>query len=130
MKIGIFRGSDGACDLYRTLNPVYALERQRLVSSAEIWMANIMHEVEQNTNGFRDVMSSDIYLIQRISGQLLMKKIKEFITESKLKSKIVIDHDDDVFTLSPLDTNYKFNGTKEAKIFFTKVNYSTSGKMA
>lgn len=117
LKVGVFRGGEGAQDFYRALLPMQALERRKAALSRDIWMSNLLYEAGNRTKAFWEAMTSDIYLIQRISGQVLMKKIKEFTKELSLKSKIVIDHDDDVFSLSPLDNNYLQNGTEEAKIF-------------
>lgn len=116
MKVGIFRNTDGACDLYRASLPIGTATKNRAIKSSELWTANLLYDVSRRTDKFMETMASDIYLIQRLSGYSLMKKIKEFMRETGLKAKIVIDHDDDVFNVSPLSDHYVDYGTNEARI--------------
>lgn len=116
MKVGIFRNSKGACDFYRATLPIQIAETNNACKTRELWAANLLYEAGMRTEKFWDVMSSDIYLIQRLAGAKLIKKIREFLDECGLKSKIVLDHDDDVFNVSPMSNHYVDYGTKELKI--------------
>jgi glycosyltransferase involved in cell wall biosynthesis len=45
-----------------------------------------------------------------------MDKMRSFIKDAKIGTKIVMDHDDDVFNISPLSDHYAEHGTEEIKI--------------
>lgn len=116
MKVGLFRETDGACDLYRAVQPLMIAAKKKEVEVSELWTANLLYDVANRTDSFWKGMNSDIYLLQRVAGQSLIRKIKEFVSECKLKTKIVLDYDDNVFEVSPLSNHYVDYGIKECKI--------------
>lgn len=116
IKVGVFRNSDGACDFYRTALPTNVCAKNKLITKKEIWKANLLYEVGMRTKDFWSAMSSDIYLTQRITSERLMDRMREFITETGLSAKIVMDWDDDIFNVSPLSNHYVDYGTQEIKI--------------
>jgi hypothetical protein len=116
MKVGIFRVSDTASDFYRTTLPLLTAAKYGQVESSQLWVANLYYEVANRTGKFMDVMTSDIFLLQRLGGQSVIDRMRQFIKDNNLKSKIVMDHDDDIFNTSPLSEHYADNGTEEVKI--------------
>src|ERR1700692_1157191 len=116
MKVGIFRNQDGACDYYRAWLPVHTAMKHGDFKYKEIWMANLLYEAAKRTEKFWEAMGSDIYLIQRLSGDRLMDTIRDFMSGCGIKAKIIMDHDDDVFNVSPLSNHYVDYGTQEIKI--------------
>lgn len=115
-KISVFRNENGGCDFYRAWLPINTAMKNGAWNMKEIWASNLLFEISNNTDRFLEVMNSDIYLIQRLAGEKLIKRIRSFAAECKLSPKIIIDHDDDVFNVSPLSNHYWEYGTKEIKI--------------
>jgi glycosyltransferase involved in cell wall biosynthesis len=116
MKVGIFRQGDGAQDFYRATLPLLKAEDKKEIKTSQIWMGTLLQEVSERSAKFWETVSSDIYLLQRLGSKSFIEKIKSFVREVGLKAKIVIDHDDDVFNVSPLSNHYVDFGTKELKI--------------
>lgn len=116
MKVGVFRSGEGAQDFYRATLPFLRAAQKKEITTSEIWAANFLQEASARTPKFFDTMSSDIYLVQRLGAKSFLQKIKSFLKEIDLKTKIVIDHDDDPFNVSPMSNHYSKYGTKELKI--------------
>lgn len=116
MKVGVFRNTDGGCDFYRAVNPMMTAAKNKVLAYEEIWAANLLYEAGMRTQKFWETMTSDVYLIQRLAGERLINKIREFVVGSNLKARIVVDHDDDIFNVSPMSNHYVDYGTKEIKI--------------
>lgn len=116
MKIGIFRNENGGCDYYRATLPIRTACYHGQDKSCELWVNNIYHEVVNQTEKFKTMMESDIFIFQRLGGVDLIKKMREFIKDNNLKAKIVVDHDDDIFNVSPLSAHYADSGVEEIKI--------------
>ena len=116
LKVNIIRQGEMAQDFYRATLPLGKAEQNKAVDVNEIWQSNFLQEASARTDTFFKAMASDIYLIQRLSSTKFMRKIKEFIHEIDLKTKVVLDHDDDFFNVSPMSQSYFQYGTQEAKI--------------
>jgi len=116
MKICIFRASDGACDYYRTMLPVYTAGRNKELQHRELWISNLLVNMTTEKKKFIEAMTSDIYFLQRISGSKLIEKLRSFTQDSNIDAKLVMDYDDDVFNVSPLSNHYVDYGTEEIKI--------------
>jgi len=116
MKVCIFRASDGACDYYRTLIPMHTALAKKEIQLRELWISNLLVSMTTEKKKFVDAMSSDIYFLQRVNSSLLIEKLRSFIKEANLNSKLVMDYDDDIFHVSPLSNHYVDYGTEEIKI--------------
>jgi glycosyltransferase involved in cell wall biosynthesis len=116
MKIAYFKNSDGGCDYYRALLPMETIKAQRMAQVESLWPANIVADITCNPDKFRKVMNADVFLLQRVIGKNFVKKIHEVIMANKQGNKIVIDHDDNVFRVSPLSNHYSDFGTENIKI--------------
>jgi glycosyltransferase involved in cell wall biosynthesis len=116
MKVCIFRATDGACDYYRTIFPIKKAALNNALSYKELWVTNLLATIMYQKEEFIDAMDSDIYYLQHVSGDSLIKKIREFTKESKINAKILLDYDDDVFHVSPFSIEYGKFGTEDLKI--------------
>lgn len=116
MKVTVFRASDGACDYYRTVIPVNTATINKAIIKKELWVSNLLVKIMQEEEKFVDAMNSDIYFLQRVASENLIRKIREFATGSKLDARLVMDYDDDVFNVSPLSNHYIDYGIEEVKI--------------
>ena len=116
MKIALFRNADGAADYYRALLPMKMAAKQKLSEFSECWISNIYYELSEQTKKSIETLHSDIYFLQRFGGSHVIDKMRAFSDNLKLGSKIIIDHDDDVFNVSPLSDHYHEHGTEEIKI--------------
>jgi len=116
MKVCIFRASDGACDYYRTLIPMNTAAENKCIKKSEMWVSHLLAKMMHDEDSFMNSMQSDIYFLQRVSSENLIKKIREFKDGIKVDAKLVMDYDDDVFNVSPLSNHYIDYGTEEIKI--------------
>lgn len=116
MKVGYFKNSDGGCDYYRALLPIETLKKNQMIQAESLWPANIVADILHNKEKFSKVMEADVFLLQRVIGKSFLTKIQEIIFANKNKNKMVLDHDDNVFSVSPLSNHYVDYGTKEIKI--------------
>lgn len=116
MKICIFRASDGACDFYRTVLPIYTSNIRKEVQHRELWISNLLVTMGTEKNKFIDAMTADIYFLQRINNSGLIKKLRSFAEKTGIDAKLVMDYDDDIFNVSPLSNHYVDFGTEEIKI--------------
>lgn len=116
MKVAYFKNSDGGCDYYRALLPIETAKRNGMILAESLWPANIIADISYNKERFERVMQADVFLLQRVIGKNFVQKIQEVIMANKKTNKIVIDHDDNVFKVSPLSNHYSDYGTKEIKI--------------
>ena len=116
MKIAYFKNSDGGCDYYRALLPIETAAKKGALAAQSLWPANILADITYNKERFARAMSSDVFLLQRIIGKTFVQKMQEIVMANKGKSKLVIDHDDNVFNVSPLSNHYVDYGTEEIKI--------------
>lgn len=116
MKIAYFKNSDGGCDYYRALLPMETIKANKMAQMESLWPANIIADISYNREKFEKVMKADVFLLQRVIGKNFVKKIQEVILANKNNNKLVIDHDDNVFRVSPLSNHYNDYGTEEIKI--------------
>lgn len=116
MKVCIFRATDGACDYYRTILPINTGTINHHFQKRELWISNLLANIQFERKKFFDAMDSDIYFLQRVSGDSIIKKIRDFSKELKIDAKLVMDEDDDVFHVSPFSAHYEEMGLEEMKI--------------
>ena len=116
MKIAYFKNSDGGCDFYRALLPMETIKAQRMAQVESLWPANIVADILYNKEKFLQVMDADVFLLQRVIGKSFLTKIHEVIKANSRRGVLIIDHDDNVFQVSPLSNHYSDYGTKEIKI--------------
>jgi glycosyltransferase involved in cell wall biosynthesis len=82
----------------------------------QMYLGNLIYEASMSTKKFNEMVRANIYLMNNVGGVKFLENIKDFIKQNKLNTKIVIDHDDDIFNTSPLSSHYEENGTEEIKI--------------
>lgn len=116
MKIAYFKNSDGGCDYYRALLPIETLKESRLVQAECLWPANIIADIMHNRAKFDKTMQADLFVLQRVIGKTFLTRLHEVILAQNKGNKMVIDHDDNVFRVSPLSNHYVDYGTEEIKI--------------
>lgn len=115
-KVCVFRASDGACDFYRTMLPVYTAGRAKEFQHRELWIANLLVTMGTDQKKFIEAMTSDIYFLQRINNSSLIDKLLSFKRDANIDARLVMDYDDDIFHVSPLSNHYADYGTEEIKI--------------
>lgn len=116
MKIAYFKNSDGGCDYYRAVLPIQTAKKNGSMQAESLWPANIIADISYNKERFQSVMNADVFVLQRVIGKSFLRKIHEVILANKTKGKMVMDHDDNVFRVSPLSNHYCDYGTEEIKI--------------
>lgn len=116
MKIAYFKNSDGGCDYYRAVLPIETAKKNGMVQAESLWPANIIADILYNKEKFMRTMDADIFLLQRVIGRQFLTKIHEVIKSNSKNGKLILDHDDNVFQVSPLSNHYSDYGTKETKI--------------
>lgn len=116
MKVAYFKNTDGGCDFYRAVLPMEAAERHGAIKAESLWPANIIADITCNRERFDRTIKADVFLLQRIIGKSFMKKIQEIILANGKSNRLIIDHDDNVFRVSPLSNHYSDYGTEEIKI--------------
>ena len=108
MKITYFKRDDGACFYYRADLPM----RHLAVNSPDVAVAKFgvgegLKELE------RAICESNIILIPRLSERRFIDLAKSL--QQELGVKIVVEHDDNMFKVSPLSPHYADCGTEEVR---------------
>jgi glycosyltransferase involved in cell wall biosynthesis len=116
MKVTYFQNSKGACDWYRAVLPLEKATMAGFFDLKCLWPQNILFDIEYRKQAFELAMQSDVFFFQRIIGYEFMMKMMNVIKSNSSNRKIVMDQDDDVFSVSPLSNHYLDYGTKEFKI--------------
>jgi glycosyltransferase involved in cell wall biosynthesis len=114
MKITYFQNSTGGCDWYRAILPMDTIKEKEAALVERAWPANILCDIQYNPTRFEEYMSSDIILLQRLNTESFLNRMRDILEGSK--AKIVLDHDDNVFSVSPFSPHYVDYGTEEAKM--------------
>lgn len=85
-----------------------------------MWPANILADIKYNPEKFNAAMKGDVYVFQRVVGMGFLKSMQEIIKANTKNGRMVMDHDDNVFKVSPLSNHYKEVGTQEIPIYDQK----------
>ena len=105
MKITYFLADNGACGLYRLDNP---LLEARKSGRAGICRIDKGDSIMNNLEAF----SADIFVLPRLYNKDICSAMQKLQDEGK---KLVIDHDDFMFDVHPLNRAYKEFGSEEVK---------------
>ncbi len=103
MKVSVYVKTDGACDLYRAVQPFYMLFRHTDCTPAII---NLWDSEDEKA----EKLDSDVVVFPRIVDKGMITTIKTF---QEMGKKIVVDYDDDLFNVSPFSPHYGDHGIKE-----------------
>lgn len=128
MKVTGFRTGNGGCDFYRCVLPMETAQEYGAVKYKETWAEKIISDIILYPDKFDENMKSDIYLVQRLSTIPFLKRINSYIRDNGLKSKVVIDFDDNVFKVSPLSNHYLDFGTEEVRLQFPDGSFHDAWK--
>lgn len=105
-KITYFLRDDGACGYYRVSLPFSILSKKSAYAVNRIKQGDGIEDVYKAMNG------SQLFVIPRVSEDQFIEFIKDIKNRGK---KVVIDHDDNMFCISPLSPHYEEFGTEEVK---------------
>ena len=107
MRLTYWKRDDGACGYYRVELPLSTLTKHNKdVQTTRIMQGDTADRILKS-------FESDIFIIPRMNEVVLLDTMKELQRQGK---KVVIDHDDDVFNISPLSPHYEEHGTENVKI--------------
>jgi glycosyltransferase involved in cell wall biosynthesis len=81
-----------------------------------LWPANIIADIMHNRAKFDKVMEADLFVLQRVIGKSFLTRLHEVIRAQGKPNRLVLDHDDNVFKVSPLSNHYVDYGTENFKI--------------
>lgn len=123
MKITYFIQNEGGCDYYRAILPLETLKKKLNWDIRKRTPINLVTDGEINPNRFHDDMGADIIFLPRVTCLTFFNKIKVYVRDYNPNGKIVIDHDDNVFNISPMSPHYADFGTEPAKIKFSDGTY-------
>lgn len=107
MKIAYFLRDDGACGYYRVDLPIKTLSKK----------GGIPVEKFQQGEGIRKlteiIKQANILIVPRMCEMAFIEMSKSLQKEG---IKIVVDHDDNMFEISPLSNHYKECGIEEVRV--------------
>lgn len=106
MKVSAYIKTDGACDLYRAVQPITMLGQYTDCQAALI-------NLWDNEDTKATKLDADVLIFPRIVDEGMIVTIKAFQSMGK---KIVVEYDDDLFNVSPFSPHYRDHGTKEYHI--------------
>lgn len=105
-KVAYIRRDNGACGYYRLKLPIETMARSNGTSFACI-------EKGDNAGRILEVLEgANIIVIPRIGETELLDVLPEMKANGK---KVVIDHDDNMFNISPLSPHYEEAGTENVR---------------
>src|SRR5512135_362351 len=107
MKILYFLRDNGACGYYRLALPLEKWGKQNGTQMGH-WMRGDSKERLMEWIDY-----SDILVVPRMGEESFLKDVPIF---KEMGKKIVIDHDDNMFKISPLSPHYEDSGTQEVII--------------
>jgi glycosyltransferase involved in cell wall biosynthesis len=106
LKIAYFVRDNGACAYYRVVLP---LETYGSKNGTRV----ISFGKGDSTENLEAMLNSDIIVIPRVREEEFINLIPRLQAEGK---KVVVDHDDDIFSISPFNPAYEDYGTEEVFI--------------
>ncbi|MDI6788497.1 MAG: glycosyltransferase [Planctomycetota bacterium] len=105
MRITYFKADNGACGIYRLDNPLLEVKKSK---KAQVFRVDKGDSLLRNL----DCLEADIFVIPRLAGKDLLQHMKKFQNGGK---KLVVDHDDFLFSIQPLMRSYGEFGTEEVR---------------
>ena len=118
MKVTYFQNTDGGCDYYRAIIPMEGVNRNGGFTTKKILSDSMIGFYTSNRKKFDELMNCDVYLTQRVGSISFVKTLRNYISDYKSNSKIVMDFDDNVFKVSPLSNHFKDYGLTDVKFKF------------
>lgn len=109
MRICGIRRDDGGCGFYRIESPIRMAALLDKDTQAEIVKPGDPESVVAGK------MDADVVVIARPNSESFFKKIEGL---QALGKKVVVDHDDNVFQVSPFSPHYQELGTEEVEYTF------------
>ena len=117
MKVTYFKQSDNGCDYYRAVLPMTACKQAGAFEEVnERTPVNIAIDSRENESKLLHDMNADVILLPRLMSQTFIHDIKKKIAQTKSDVKIVVDFDDNVFSVSPLSRHYEDYGLENVSI--------------
>jgi glycosyltransferase involved in cell wall biosynthesis len=108
MKTAYLIRTDGACDYYRAELPLRKMAQNNIDARVEKFKEG------DSLNKLGQVFDpADIIMLPRVIEEMFIRLTKEM---QKMGKKIVIDHDDNMFNISPFSNHYEDHGTEEVVI--------------
>lgn len=107
LKVAYHIPDDGGCTYYRVLLPMQACKRTQALG------AKAIAKNDDLVLSAAVLRECDVFLLSRLSDDLLLPVVKGLQAKGK---KVVVDYDDDLFSVSPLSPFYDELGTKEVKM--------------
>ena len=106
-KIGYILRDNGACGYYRLTLPLTALQRYAGCEVLKIERGDKADKILQY------LQKSDVIIVPRVGEEMFV----EYIPRIKgLGKKIIIDHDDNMFCISPMSPHYEEAGTENVQV--------------
>lgn len=106
MRVSAYVKTDGACDLYRIVQPIRMLGKNTDCQTALI---NLWDSEDERAMK----LDADVIIFPRIVDFTTVSIIKNF---QKIGKKIVVEFDDNLFNVSPLSPHYVDHGVEDAHI--------------
>lgn len=106
MRIGYFLRDDGACGVYRLQQPLQTLAQNTECSVMQSERGDPIRKIIESAN-------SDIFIVPRPSED---NWPNVFNMARAQGCKIVVDHDDNMFEVSPMSPHYKDFGTEDVHV--------------
>lgn len=106
LKVAYHIPDEGGCTYYRVLNPMLACRRNQALGAKGIAKNDDM------VMSASALTECDVFLLSRLSDDILIDVVAGLQNRGK---KVIIDYDDDLFSVSPLSPFYAELGTEEVK---------------
>jgi glycosyltransferase involved in cell wall biosynthesis len=118
MKITYYVLTEGGCDWYRAVQPLWTLRdhNKDTIKVNQRTPVNIVVDVDTQLDKFQEDLQSDIIFIPRVMNIEYMRRLVAYARDYNPKAKVVLDYDDNVFDVSPFSSHYVDYGTQEYKI--------------
>ena len=113
MRITAIVRTVGACDFYRAVQPLKMIKKHTPHSVTVI-------RAGDNADDMMEGLSAEVLLIPRVVDKQMLGVIKGW---QKTGKKIVVDFDDDCFSISPLSPHYEDHGLEEVTVMMPNGKY-------
>jgi glycosyltransferase involved in cell wall biosynthesis len=116
MKVTTFLQDEGGCTHYRQNLPLVTAAKYNAIQYDPIRTTNLGEAKIYLPKQYFEMADSDVYVLGRPVDDSLGDMLRKVADARKKKAVIVVEHDDDVFNVSPLSPHYRDYGTQEVKI--------------
>lgn len=107
MNVGFIRRDNGACGYYRLVLPLYTMQKNNGTRVKQI-------EKGDDADKILEMLEmADIIVVPRMGEDTFVSMIPKM---KEMGKKVVIDHDDNMFCVSPLSPHYEEVGTENVTI--------------